>query len=102
MTNELCKQLMDAGFPIELEGDADDVFKVGRTWYKQPTLSELIAACGDKVHPFTFALFEKKENGWEAGAWDEWDNEFWISNEGGTPEEAVARLYLALNSKEND
>lgn len=63
-----------------------------------PTLSELIEACGDD-----FVSMNKRPDGWRAFA----DNEEFtgfdtmmpvVSAVGSTPEEAVARLWLALKS----
>jgi hypothetical protein len=105
MTYELAKQLKDAGFPQgEFEGNNWE-----RHWECQhppgghavtpncdkcytPTLSEVIEACGEKFGHLAFW-----KNGNPAGSWQAvGDGETeWAS----TPEEAVAKLYLALNQK---
>lgn len=103
MNYELAKELQEAGFPyFHFEefckatgchlkdgiGRKEDVHK--------PTLSELIEACGED-----FSGLWKKKGGWVASSRfivDEGiaNNQEWI---GSTPEEAVARLWLALNKK---
>lgn len=86
MTYELAKQLKDAGFekkngaPIFIE---DDVFP--------PTLSELIEACETWIDVYGY-----KDN-WSASTETAMDNK--NIHHGSTPEEAVARLWLALNKK---
>lgn len=95
MNYELTKKLRDSGFPQcgsgEWEGDDD-----GKIPTYIPTLSELIAACGDKfsclgvadINPQGYFTFR----GWQAVGEHARQN-------GTTPEEAVANLYLALNVK---
>lgn len=118
---DLAKQLRDAGFPFqEIHNEftlgkrlLDNKFAFGDGFfYYEPTLEELIEACGQIVlyqHP--------KRN-----TWDEFFNGLWVAGTptqrptndylcatddfvdfqirqsalGKTPEEAVARLYLAL------
>ena len=84
MTYELAKQLKDAGFP-----DSE---------YIIPALSDLIEACGDK-----FVKLEKVVSGWSArGTQGRYKDP--ISDQmvwgGINPEEAVAKLWLALNKHE--
>jgi hypothetical protein len=91
MDYELAKQLKDADFPF----DAWDT-PCGSTYkpsyqapnglrYPSPTLSELIEACGERI---AFKL--------------QWVGGKWLADDrsklgiGLTPEEAVARLWLAL------
>lgn len=91
MNYDLAQQLKDAGFPVQNSG-WDEGFEEK---LKLPTLSELIAACGER-----FCLFLKGTT-WIAGISTEepsWYPE--ASEEGDTPEEAVARLWLALNKHE--
>jgi hypothetical protein len=97
MTYELAKQLKDAGFPLRIvnrhewefkgdlfEGLADDLNDAALA----PTLSELIEACA-------CPRFNLQSQG----------NVLWVadcgtkSRDGSTPEEAVAKLWLALNSE---
>ena len=61
----------------------------GSNMKKTPTLSELIEACGDSFHSLSMD-----------------DKTHWVANwrvygesRGSTPEEAVAKLYIALNKK---
>lgn len=102
MTYELAKQLKDAGFPqrppnIEEKVEWEFVStSISDEQCYVPTLSELIEACGD-------GLGELHNNGngqflAGGGAFDTYDWE-WEFKTVGTPEEAVAKLWLALNSK---
>lgn len=101
ITYELAKELKDAGFKSsEL---------VTPAWYGEgfdytlddlvpnPTLSELIEACVKISRDQDFHLETIYGDGWRAATCfthgkDEWEK-------GPTPEEAVARLWLALNKK---
>lgn len=104
MDYELCKKLKDAGFPQEglfyfkkKRAAGNNTWKYVRTYSGgelfsdieegciDPTLPELIAACGEK-----FYKLRRMIRGWTATGdlAEEW---------GLTPEEAVARLWLALH-----
>ena len=104
MTYELAKELKEAGFPqvvtehtliytpfgeLKFEGEIDCI---------APTLSELIDACGP-THPthifYQFCLI-RSENEWCAGYMDDEMQTTLPIEKGTTPEEAVARLWLAL------
>lgn len=101
MNYELAKQLKDAGFPQQIHDDAMYVDSDGRSTHEPtihwlngeiayiPTLSELIAACGDDF----IRLDKCAHDWWATGLVDGWD-EF----NGKTPEEAVANLWLSLNA----
>ncbi len=105
MTYELAKELKDAGFPQKERGDcvhnsntewgtSCDCFSTGDYAYV-PTLSELIEACGSND---AFVLFRREIDGvWTASGSEGKTND--SDKEGSTPEEAVARLWLALNKK---
>jgi hypothetical protein len=86
MTYELAKQLKDAGFPfIKCEHDESSI--------KIPTLSELIEACGAG-----FDHLMRVDEGFLA-----FPNDIDVKNDGEdylgkTPEEAVAKLWLKLNT----
>lgn len=90
MNSDLCKKLKDNGFPQLLNDNLD--LKNNRTHEKtiyKPTLSELIKACGGSW----FKMY---------GQDDEWGAESEngdIVVRGKTPEESVAKLWLALNKK---
>lgn len=92
MTYELAKELKDAGFPQTGKGNfyGGDGSALGGTTidvvYK-PTLSELIEACVDFQ-----SLIKRSSIEFEARGSDD-------RCLGLTPEEAVARLWLALNKK---
>ena len=63
-----------------------------------PTLSELIEACGVKGTQFT--LFGRDKDRWEATNLDGFDLQVQtLTKYGSTPEEAVANLWIALNTK---
>lgn len=82
MTYELAIELKDAGFPKLTDGGITPPALF-------PTLSELIEAC----KPVRLLLSEEKE-----GEWFVFGNTS-VKSTGKTPEEAVARLWLAINNK---
>lgn len=95
MTYELAKQLKDAGFPNDWEHwNDDDDFR----GFIAPTLSELIAAIGER---FCKLGYDPKEYKWQAYVWNE-DHSIKMVLFCKTPEEAVAKLWLALNQKSYD
>ncbi len=61
-----------------------------------PTLSELILACSkfDPYDKFIWTLERRSGSGWKAS-----NSTKTIRTEGSSPEEAVSRLYLALQKK---
>jgi hypothetical protein len=107
MNYELCKQLKDAGFSTT--GTVIDFFRAGATGgattlmckhydskcpnpaecetVEVPTLSELIEACNT-----SFVSLRKMGGGLWVADGDE------ISPYGSTPEEGVAKLWLALHT----
>ncbi len=96
MHYELAKELKDNNFCI-LQKDYSDIkkikgiyLKIDGSWHLLPTLSELIEACGGD--------FWNLQQGLEWSA-----RSFAFGNEilvrGSTPEEAVAKLWLAINKK---
>ena len=114
MTYELAKQLKDAGFPQDMHdmfdrwatwgGELNDHGKpLIRLWDRfmrqpddvfMPTLSELIAACGDNFQHLWKDVYQT--NDWSSMAMGNDMNEKY--GHGKTPEEAVARLWLNLNA----
>lgn len=90
MDEKLLKELYLSGFP--------DLYFEDGMYTHRPTLSELIEACGDDVVLEKSSLRIKKYR-WIAGEFitniGEIDRMFF----GKTPEESVARLWLALNKK---
>lgn len=104
MTYELAKQLKDAGFPQKITAGAgdghlfqDEVYGIAYA----PTLSELIEACGQDLWILKRGSY-MGEFGWIVGQdRKEEDNPaYWfLFRFGKTPEEAVAKLWLALNKK---
>jgi hypothetical protein len=111
MTYELAEQLKDAGFPQSSFTPTscrcmDNTIEKDGTWVcgckdedylKVPTLSELIAACGEEF------ILEKVNSGglhsWTAGTFIDRNGEIEYAQTAETPEEAVAKLWLALNKK---
>jgi hypothetical protein len=91
MTKELIIELKEAGFPVR---DGARNMQTGAVInYQEPTLPELIEACGDKF----MELLRCSGPRWEAHAWPmEAGDELYLH--GDSPEEAVARLWLALHS----
>ena len=101
MKYETAKQLKDAGWPQvgplhhdinpnEL-ADSNSLESVD-----EPTLSELIEACGDEV-----VLEHVNSEGlhpWTAGTFIDHDGEIEKAFTAETPEEAVAKLWLALHT----
>jgi hypothetical protein len=111
MAYELAKQLKDAGFKQNVSGDGyflmpDGTFqgplnatsKFPQSVYV-PHLHELMDACGA---PGYYGFIELKgyndRTYWKAGTWANGDQN-WIFAEGSTPQEAVAKLWLAINRK---
>lgn len=95
MNYELAKKLKDAGFP-QHDGDIDphyhDTHQEGCTIGAcSPTLSELIEACGE-------AFRELIKNSGESDSWMATGGPY-VHVYGSSPEYAVAKLWLTLNTK---
>jgi hypothetical protein len=106
MLQELAKELNGAGFPniqdvqhrqgrefLTPEGHIS-VYSLGEAastedWFL-PTLSELIAACGEK---FFSLILDRGKWRCTASEYEGYDNLY------STPSEAVARFWLSLNKK---
>lgn len=91
---ELAKELKDAGFPQKIKGNhitpSDEIIGYEQSFTAYlPSLSELIGACGNE----NFSLNEVN------GKWICKGGEKYTAVVGNTPEEAVAKLWLALNKK---
>lgn len=96
MNYETAKALKDAGFPMpdtSWDNFDQEILKTEWDMYRSkfcPTLEELIEACGER-----FGSLNNWLDGWGA---------FGIKKafgEGATPTEAVARLWLALHTKDD-
>lgn len=111
---KLAKQLKDAGFPLGVavmvknSAGFEEKFthRVNDDDVYAPTLPELIEACGDNLDYLRKPFGEPEDNDFDV---------FWrafshrddmkttlivkVQAEGSTPEEAVAKLWLALNKK---
>lgn len=120
MDYKLAKQLQDAGFEVKTQNQSyyrrPGEHKVTGTGFvnivcsghgvnecltpdtcdtaEVPTLEELIEACGEG-----FEELVKMNVAWEAHGLT--DNTHSGIESGGTPEEAVANLWLALNNKQH-
>jgi len=94
MTYELAKQLKHAGFPLRKPRNQHIAFEIIEDSesvgiFVYPTLSELIEACGDRFYSLRHTV-----KWFAAGAFNPQDiRELW----GESAEEAVAKLWLALN-----
>ena len=88
MNYELAKQLKDAGFPDKYTKDCKCLPVL--------SLSNLIEACGENFAGLGRNKF-KKEIRWLASQnIDKFGNWLGLYGHGSTPEEAVAKLWLAL------
>jgi hypothetical protein len=88
---DLAKELEGAGFPQAGKGEwvgcpQNLVLRAADRVYA-PTLSELIKACGPSFSTLTHGESWQASNGWG------------ISEFGDSPEDAVARLWLAVNHR---
>lgn len=103
---ELAKELKDAGFPQGGPKEPHCVqcnelalytrcYDHEKEYVFHPTLSELIEACGETLQ----SLYNCGSAGWEAIREDDKYGDSKGFEKGSTPEEAVARLWLALNPK---
>jgi hypothetical protein len=86
MSYELAKQLKDAGYPF-VRGENYHTMRHGEVELPFPMLRELILKCGDE-----FGALIKIPSGWRATC-----AVSSLETEGKYPEEAVARLWLALH-----
>lgn len=101
----LAKQLKDAGFIQKGKGEFINEYGLAGVLTPDvaysPTLSELIEACGDRFGSVC-AYHKKNEDDsmkiytWTANCYYPLPS---IQTKGDTPNEAVAKLWLALNSK---
>lgn len=91
MNYELAKELKNAGFGNYKEDIIDAETGKKFTDIYHPTLSELIEACGDEFYGITVDS-QRKWHAWRSPSQDGIDSY-------STPEEAVARLWLAINKK---
>jgi hypothetical protein len=92
---ETAKQLKDAGFPQFTELQLKEAEKYRGTnpdYIRYPTLSELIAECGDY-----FVNLERLPGMWVTNIGKvTGDDKDTYQTDGDTPEEAVASLWLAI------
>ena len=111
MNYELAKELKEAGFPLRevqigMSCRPDEYYDfnpegkqvIGSQHFFKPTLSELIEACGER-----FECLRKNvgnDSQWMASGFT--DKEGFMAGSTKSPEEAVARLWLALNKNGNN
>jgi hypothetical protein len=108
MTYELAKELKDAGFSQKQFGNAHYILD-GKEPCFTPTLSELIEACGDNLDNIRAPFGDPDDNDGSDFdiEWRAFSNRIdfrtaiytKVQGAGSTPEEAVAKLWLALNAK---
>jgi hypothetical protein len=103
MTYELAKQLKDSGFPQSIDRSSGIDKLLGGVPYS-PRLSELVEACGDEFDYLREPYGNPENNDfdvfWRAfSKRDDLQSRLYmkIQGEGSTPEEAVAKLWLALS-----
>ncbi len=77
--------------------DLKEMYEDDNEWVYQPTLSELIEACGDKFGGISRAKHPIKIGQWAAYVITAIEFNDMVG--GSTPEEAVANLWLQLNKK---
>lgn len=99
MNFELAADLYTAGFPLKKSTpNSTNYFggeATGSTVYDYPTLNELIEACG-----LEFSSLQRSDtNESVEPIWHALSRPIWSEFIGKTPEEAVAKLWLALNPK---
>ena len=103
MKYELATELKDAGFPQggsgAWVGDPNAVVLRGGDRVYAPTLSELIAACGSRFGMLRAEIVHGAEDAPRKWIAREIGNEQIRATVGDNPEEAVARLWLALDRK---
>lgn len=92
LSYEQVNELKEAGFPQKSMTIGEPKEYTGDGSYI-PTLSELVEACGEQLD-----ILQRHGNMWDAVSFslkpdEQFDTYF------STPEEAVARLWLALNKK---
>lgn len=97
MDYELAKQLKEAGFPQEMGSESfGEGIPYTDEYVKLPTLSELVEECGSSLK----TLWNLEGVKWFAASFlvnvDGASQEGTVCR-GKTPEEAVAKLWLALN-----
>ena len=100
MEYELAKELKDNGFEPDHNSENYDNsnfygVELGTDFVYDPSLSELIEACGEKFVSLNKVIDPK---GWSCDI-ENTDGAIDDETFGKTPEEAVARLWLALNKK---
>jgi hypothetical protein len=94
MDHALLKELRDAGCSLCFnQGDNDGIHI--------PTLSELIEACGEDFDYLMLMGRQRKERWCAHSHVQPVPEGDYINGYGKTPEEAVARLWLALNRTES-
>ena len=119
LTYEICKKLKDAGFQYpwmdgryyylgdgtkilfdRIKDGLDEngmIISYAERLTNIPSLSELIAACGDDFNRLINGT--KSRNGWFADGFEK--DGMTSIGEGDTPEEAVANLYLQIHDQKS-
>lgn len=97
MIYELAKELEDAGFPCERLEHIEE--EDGFMQRNCPTLPELIEACGKRFYKLVYPNSRSYPT-WRAFSYSPFGAKSIETAFYTTPEEAVARLWLALNKKQ--
>lgn len=100
MDSSLARDLYYRQFASRTESRVHKVFVMARgQQFREPTLSELISAC-EKVKRYSLFCLEHVAEGWFATMYDREAkgplDQYISGGYRSTPEEAVARLWLAL------
>ncbi|MBR1146651.1 hypothetical protein [Bradyrhizobium sp. AUGA SZCCT0431] len=96
MDYALAKELKDAGFPlteVPIQQMGGPFHDIDGTLYFNPTLEELIEACGER-----FGLLKVAHNMQPTPKWIAMSVDGVTYRGGASPTEAVARLWFALNT----
>jgi hypothetical protein len=94
MDYQLAKQLKNAGFPLNAYSKWAANMDGPSPEFIEPTLSKLIEAFGKRFH----SLAQDDKQWWAAKWLEPFADTFPVRVAGDTPEEAVARLWLALKA----
>lgn len=110
MDYKLAKELKDAGFPqgkppatVRYDHAPDNLIYYQGEWVLIPTLSELIAACGEEFGNLGRYKWPSGDSRSDWLATQQYEAKNLGKNEkgeGSTPEEAVAKLWLSLRKNE--
>lgn len=98
---QLAQQLKNAGFPKDIQFEEVGVSQLSYDIkvVNAPTLSELIEACGDGFRSLTYHSKRTEESTYRRWIAKSGTRTGKFLKTGKTPEEAVAKLWLALQDQ---